>query len=149
MALGTGTVSTATNQVNVGGRTIGGLADGVAATDAVNMRQLNAAIGDISALDTDVATLFDLRGSDRRDMKQGIASAIALAQAPMPSKPGGISYAVNGATFRGEYAAGGSLTYRLDTEAVVAVSFGASFATRTTEPASGSLVSSEFKPAGA
>ena len=79
-------------------------------------------------LGADIATLFDLRSSDRRDMKQGIASAMAIAQAPMPSKRGGIGYAVNGATFRGEYAGGVSLTYRLNTEAVVGVSVGASFA---------------------
>jgi hypothetical protein len=39
-----------------------------------------------------------------------------------------MSYAANGATFRGEYAFGASLTYRLPTDAVMAVSIGASFA---------------------
>ena len=53
---------------------------------------------------------------------------MAMAQAPMPSIAGGISYAVNGATFRGEYAVGGSMMYRLNTEAAMAVSIGVSFA---------------------
>ena len=128
VAIGTGTVNTAANQVNVGGRTIGGVAAGVLANDAVNMAQLNAAIGDITALENGVATLFDLRSSDRRDLKQGVASAMAMAQAPMPSTPGGISYAVNGATFRGEYAVGGSMMYRLNTENAMAVGIGVSFA---------------------
>ena len=53
---------------------------------------------------------------------------MAMAQAPMPSNPGGVSYAVNGATFRGEHAVGASLMYRLNTQAPMAVSLGASFA---------------------
>jgi autotransporter adhesin len=76
----------------------------------------------------DIDTLFDLRRTDRRDMKQGVAAAMSMAQAPMPSGPGRISYAVNGATFRGEYAVGASLNYRLNTEAPMMVSVGASFA---------------------
>ena len=69
-----------------------------------------------------------MRPDDRRDMKQGVASAMAMAAAPMPSGPGRISYAVNGATFRGEYAVGASLNYRLNAEAPMAISVGASFA---------------------
>jgi autotransporter adhesin len=61
-------------------------------------------------------------------MKQGIASAVAIANAPMPSKPGGVSYAVNGATFRGEYAVGGSMSYRLNTQAPMSVNVGFSYA---------------------
>jgi hypothetical protein len=43
VALGTSTTATADNQVNVGARTIGGLAAGVAADDAVNLAQMQAA----------------------------------------------------------------------------------------------------------
>ena len=125
VAIGAGTVNTAANQVNVGGRTIGGVAAGVLATDAVNVAQLNAAVGNING---DIGTLFDLRDKDRNDSQQGIAAAMALTQAPMPSHPGGISYAANGATFRGEYAFGASLSYRLNTEAVMAVTAGVAFA---------------------
>ena len=53
---------------------------------------------------------------------------IAIANAPMPSAPGRISYAVNGATFRGEYALGGSLTYRLPGDTPFAVNVGFSYA---------------------
>ena len=135
VALGSGTVNTAANQVSVGGRTISGVANGVAATDAVNVSQLNAATagvttnlaalnGAIVGLQGDVATLYDMRKEDRKDMRQGIASALALPTAPMPSTPGGFGYAVNGATFRGEYAAGASLTYRLNTAAPTAINVG-------------------------
>jgi hypothetical protein len=82
---------------------------------------------DIADLQSDVGTLFDLRGRDRRDMKQGIASAVAMANAPMPS-PGHVGYAFNGAVFRGEYAVGGSLAYRLPGPRSFAVTAGFSYA---------------------
>jgi trimeric autotransporter adhesin len=90
--------------------------------------QLVGITADFAELQSGVDTLFDLRGRDRRDMKQGVAAAMSMAQAPMPSGPGRVSYAVNGATFRGEYALGASLNYRLNTQAPMAVSVGASFA---------------------
>jgi len=52
----------------------------------------------------------------------------AMADAPMPSQPGGISYAFNGATFRGEYAVGGSVNFRLNTATPLAVGVGFSYA---------------------
>lgn len=103
----------------------------IAAIQTVNTTQA----GQISALElaqgsmaADIDTLFDLRSRDRRDMKQGVAAAIAIANAPMPSGPGRVSYAVNGATFRGEYAVGGSLMYRLPGDTPVAVNVGFSHA---------------------
>jgi trimeric autotransporter adhesin len=166
--------------IDMGGNIIHGVAPGVAATDAVNVGQLNAATSgitaDVTALETltathttqitaiqavnttqsgqitaieaanvtqsgqigalqsgqellsgQVDTLFDLRRSDRRDMKQGVAAAMSMASAPMPSEPGRISYAVNGATFRGEYALGGSLMYRLPGRTPFAVNVGFSY----------------------
>ena len=74
----------------------------------------------------DIDSLFDLRRSDRRDTREGIAAAVAMATAPMPSKPGGISYVVNGATFRGQHAIGGSMMYRLNTTAPMAFGVGVS-----------------------
>ena len=141
VAVGAGSVNTAANQVNVGGRTISGVAAGAlnaTSTDAVNGSQLFATnqalaalssqIGGIPAMQGEIDTLFDLRDKDRTDMKQGVASAIAMANAPIPSNPGGVSYAFNGAVFRGEYAAGGSISYRLNTENPTALSVGFSYA---------------------
>ena len=103
----------------------------ITAIQALNTTQA----GQISALEAasasvagDIDTLFDLRSLDRRDMKQGVASAMAMASAPMPSQPGRIAYAFNGAMFRGEYALGGSLTYRLPTRSPMAVNVGFSYA---------------------
>ena len=143
VAIGYGSVASQANTVSVG--TVGGerrvvnVAAGMGATDAVNVSQLNAATAGIATsiaainssilgLQGDVATLYDLRRQDRKDMRQGIASAVAIADAPMPSTAGGVSYAVNGATFRGEYAVGGSLAYRLNTETPTVVNVGFSYA---------------------
>ena len=103
----------------------------ITAIQAVNTTQ-SVQIGALQsaqdALAGSIDTLFDLRRTDRQDMKQGVAAAMAMAQAPMPSAPGKVAYAVNGATFRGEYAVGGSLQYRLNTAAPMAVNLGLSFA---------------------
>lgn len=75
-----------------------------------------------------VDTLFDLREIDRRDMRQGIAAAVAMGQASMPSEPGRTAYVLNGAVFRGEFAIGGSLLHRLDAGVPLAIGVGFSFA---------------------
>ncbi|MET0588874.1 MAG: hypothetical protein ABWZ75_10170, partial [Novosphingobium sp.] len=145
VALGAGSVNTASNQVAVGGRTVSGVSAGAlseTSTDAVNGSQLyvtNQAVAantsaiasfatNLSGMQNQVSTLFDLRNQDRKDMKQGVASAIAMANAPMPSNPGGVGYAFNTAVFRGEAAVGGSINYRLNTENPTALSVGFSYA---------------------
>lgn len=75
-----------------------------------------------------VDTLYDLRDHDRHEAQSGVAAAIALANAPMPSAPGRTTYALNGATFRSGQAVGGSVLYRLDTESPFAIGAGFSFA---------------------
>lgn len=80
------------------------------------------------ALGGRVDALFDLRALDRRDMRQGIAAAVAIGQAPMPSAPGRTSYVVNGAAFRGEQAIGGSVMHRLDGANPIAIGAGFSLA---------------------
>jgi hypothetical protein len=83
---------------------------------------------DISGLNGDVSTLFDLRSRDRRDVREGIATAIAIAPAPMPSAPGKVAYTVNGARFRGENAIGGAVSYRLNSTTPFAIGAGFSYA---------------------
>jgi autotransporter adhesin len=94
-----------------------------------NLTNQVAAINtDLSSVRSDVSTLFDLRKFDRRDTRQGVASAIAMAQAPIPSEVGGVGYAVNAAVFRGEYAVGGSVSYRLNTSSPTVLTMGFSYA---------------------
>ena len=102
--------------------------EAIQAVDATQTSQIAALEATNLSFGSDINTLFDLRKSDRRDMKQGVASAMAMASAPMPSEPGRIAYAVNGAAFRGQYAVGGSLTYRLTTRSPMAVNVGFSYA---------------------
>jgi autotransporter adhesin len=113
-------------------RRVVNVAAGTAATDAVNLGQLNALnaslTSGITGLQGQVGTLFDLRTLDRRDMRQGIAAAVALSDAPMPSTPGHVSYAVNAATFRGEYALGASFLYRIPGNTAFAIGGAFSFA---------------------
>lgn len=75
-----------------------------------------------------VDNLFDLRALDRRDMRQGIAASVAMGHASMPSAPGRTSFVFNGATFRGEYAVGGSIMHRVGGGNPLAIGAGFSFA---------------------
>ena len=61
---------------------------------------------------------------DRREMRQGIAIAVAIGTAPIPSEPGRTSYVLNGATYRGEQAVGGGIAHRLNVEDPVALTAG-------------------------
>jgi hypothetical protein len=77
-----------------------------------------------SALGGRVDALYNMRDEDRRDMKQGIAAAVAMGQAHFPSAPGRTSYVFNLATFRSEQAVGGSLMHRLPGDMPIAVTVG-------------------------
>ena len=108
---------------------------GVQAVNTIQSAQISALSGQFAAFNTnisgiqaDIGSLFDLRRQDRSDTRQGIASAIAMGSAPIPSRPGGVSYNVNAARFRGENAIGGSMMYRLNTGSTVAVGAGFSYA---------------------
>ena len=76
VTLGANTTATAANQVNVGNRTIGSLAAGVAASDAVNLGQMNAAI---AALPSGDEPFFDANSS--------YAPAAATGSAPRSAQP--------------------------------------------------------------
>jgi len=56
--------------------------------------------------------------------RQGIAASVAMTPVQIPSEPGRFSYALNGAAYRGAYATGGSMMYRLNTAKPMAVGFG-------------------------
>ncbi|MXO63838.1 hypothetical protein [Qipengyuania oceanensis] len=95
------------------------------ATQDGRMSQLEAAS---LSLASSVDQLATQQSIDRRDTRQGIAAAVAMGQAPLPSAPGRTSYVVNGATFRGEQAVGASIMHRLDTAEPFAIGLGVSFA---------------------
>ncbi|MER2277889.1 hypothetical protein ABS771_12380, partial [Methylobacterium brachiatum] len=65
----------------------------------------------------------------RKEARQGVAMAIAMATAPMPSAPGKTTWATNGATYRGEWAGGVAVAHRLPTCCVpIAVTAGVAYA---------------------
>jgi autotransporter adhesin len=80
----------------------------------------------VNGLASTVSNLQQFAIDTRREERRGIAGAMAMSTAPLPSAPGKLTYVANGATFRGEFAAGGSLAYRLDTAAPLAITGGAS-----------------------
>ena len=94
----------------------------------INTLQTVVAAMNLGSIEGQIDSLFDLRRDDRRDMKSGVAAAMAMAPAPMPSGPGKVTYSANGARFRGQNAVAGSLSYRLNTSAPVAIGAGFSFA---------------------
>lgn len=67
---------------------------------------------------------------DRQDARRGIAAAMAMGSASMPSAPGRMTYVLNGTAYRGEQAAGGSVMYRLNTKSPFAISGGVSYGGR-------------------
>jgi len=96
----------------------------VAVTDA----QFNALSGRVDGLEGAIGTLFDLSSTQRKETRQGIAAAMALADAPMPSAPGKTSYIGKGAVYRGELAFSLGITHRLDTDSPFAISASVSHA---------------------
>ncbi|MDP4024985.1 hypothetical protein Q8W71_20360 [Methylobacterium sp. NEAU 140] len=64
----------------------------------------------------------------RKEARQGVAMALAMATAPMPSAPGRTTWATNAATYRGEWAGGVALAHRLPTCCVpIAITAGVSY----------------------
>jgi trimeric autotransporter adhesin len=93
VALGNGSTDGGrANTVSVGSptqqRTISNLAPGVFGTDAVNLNQLNAVAGQVSA--------------QNYDLRAGIASAMATAALPQAIRPGQSMLTMGGATWVGQ-----------------------------------------------
>lgn len=67
--------------------------------------------------------LSDVR-SNQKEARKGIAAAMAMTAASMPSAPGRTSWTSNVAAFRGEFAFGASFAHRFDTEFPLAATGG-------------------------
>ncbi|GGE07422.1 hypothetical protein GCM10011529_12300 [Polymorphobacter glacialis] len=152
VAVGAGAVSTGTNSVALGAgsrddgatnvvsvgsafatRRITNVAPGTSASDAANVGQLQSGLtaglaASNAYTDSRISALgFDLRNVER-DARKGTAAAVAIGYAPMPSAPGRTSYTLNGSTFRGEQAIGGSVAHRFGTAQPFALTAGFAFA---------------------
>lgn len=103
---------------------------------AASVQRMGATVADAlvavddrsAALQGQVNALFDLREADRRDFRKGVAAAVALAPAPMPSQPGRTSYTSNVSTFRGEVGFSLSVAHRIRSENPFAFTAGVSHA---------------------
>ncbi len=95
-------------EVNVGNRTISGVAPGVAGTDAVNVNQLNAGVEQAvtnanSYTDSRIDGLRQDNWNMRRDFRGATASAMAMAGIPQAYMPGKSFLGVGMGGYQGEY----------------------------------------------
>ena len=114
-------------------------------TDAVNGSQLyatNQAIDranqsvaslgqSLDALASGVNQLSNRVGVVQKEARGGIAAAVALVNAPMPSQAGKTSWAGNVAKFRDQYAMGFSFAHRLNSNLPLAMTAGVAYAPGT------------------
>ena len=96
-------VSLTTGGLNNGGNKITNVAAGTAGTDAVNVSQLNQALGSITGVNTANFTALENKVNEvAADAKAGTAAAMAVAGLPQAYLPGKSMMAVGGSVYRGE-----------------------------------------------
>ena len=96
-------VSLTTDGLNNGDKKITNVAAGTAGTDAVNVSQLNQALGSISGVNTANFTALNNKVNEvAADAKAGTAAAMAVAGLPQAYLPGKSMMAVGGSVYRGE-----------------------------------------------
>ncbi|WP_336966191.1 YadA family autotransporter adhesin [Sphingobium aquiterrae] len=113
IAIGYGSVADRAGTVSVGSlgaeRQIAYVADGVSATDAVNLRQLQSGMSQATA---DANAYTDLRFSQfdsglrdlRADAEGGTAAAMAMSGIPQSTEPGSGMFGMGVSTWQGEHA---------------------------------------------
>jgi autotransporter adhesin len=80
--------------------------------------------GRVSGLENAVSQLGTSISLVRREERRGIAGALAMSSAPMPSAPGRTSWTVNTADFMGKVAVGFSIAHRFNTRVPFAMTAG-------------------------
>lgn len=108
-AIGSGAVSTMPNQVTLGGPGTSVRIGDIAASTAAQAGPVGlVTVDSAGTLGIDTTIIPALR----RESRAGVAAAVAIGYAPMPSAPGRTSYVFNLANFRGQQAVGGSIMHR-------------------------------------
>jgi len=96
-------VSLSSGGLNNGDKKITNVAAGTAGTDAVNISQLNQALGAITGANTANFTALNNKVNEvAADAKAGTAAAMAVAGLPQAYLPGKSMMAVGGSVYRGE-----------------------------------------------
>ncbi|WP_293795150.1 hypothetical protein [uncultured Bosea sp.] len=139
VAIGAGAVATRARQVAIGTATstytLPGLSTAAsrAAQSGPTQVVTTDAAGNLAAIPVDLAGLDQrINGvaayarEGRREARQGVAAAMAMTAAAMPSRPGKTSWSGNTATYKGEWAAGFAVAHRLDVAIPVAINAGVS-----------------------
>lgn len=72
-------------------------------------------VGDVEQLEQRVSTLETRLDDVQTEARRGVAAAMAMTSAPMPSAPGRTSWAANVGMFKNEWATGFAVAHRLDT----------------------------------
>jgi hypothetical protein len=89
------------------------------ATDYVFLaRQTNGTMSGVNYLPL---SSFEPQSGQVQQLYSGVAAAVAISSAPMPSAPGRTTWSVNAAAFQSEVGGGFSLAYRLPTNIPIAV----------------------------
>lgn len=78
----------------------------------------------IATLSNRVDTIGQYAAETRREAREGVATALAMPTASMPSAPGRTSWVANSATYRGAWAGGVALAHRLPTPVPLALMVG-------------------------
>jgi len=86
-----------------------------------------ASSADIAAINGQIAGINNRLDDLSKESRRGIATAIAMSTAPLPSAIGRTSWTANYGNFRGESAFGGSFAHRLNTPMPLAVTGGYSY----------------------
>jgi hypothetical protein len=110
-------------------------------TDAVNGSQLwasNQAITvamnqSLDSLGASINQVNNRVGSVQKEARGGVAAAVALVNAPMPSAPGKTSWAGNVAKFKDQYAMGVSFSHRLNSNIPLAMTAGFAYTPGTSD----------------
>jgi len=150
-AIGTNATTTAANQVALGGAgssvRVGDIQASTAAQNgAVQMVTVDAngvlgrapiamepfgkgpSAAEMIAMSGRMGALENQLDNMQTQFRRGIAATVAMTPVQIPSAPGKLTYALNGSAYRGQYATGGSMMYRLNTSNPMAVGMGFSYA---------------------
>jgi hypothetical protein len=125
-----GTVAQHTTDITNLNTTVGTHTTQISSLDnRTTVNETNIALLDnrVDGLESSFTDLSDEISENRTEARQGIAAAIAMATAPMPSAPGKTTWASNVGFFKGETAFGGSLAHRFDTSIPFGVTAGYSY----------------------
>jgi len=132
-ALGAGATTTRANQIAIGTAsntyTLPGISSAAsrAAQSGPTKLVTTDAAGNLATTDVDLNKIQSAVISNRREMRRGVAAAMAMSSAPTPSAPGKTTWATNVAQYHGEFATSFAVAHMLDTEYPVTMNAALSF----------------------